>query len=50
MPRQHLFRGLAAGVGVTESRLDREVLDALDRTDEVHVETSWDASLQSTRP
>ena len=44
MPRRHLFPGLAAGVGVTESRLDREVLDALDGTDEVHVETSRDAS------
>ena len=44
MPRRHLFPGPAAGVGVTESRLDREVLDALDGTDEVHVETSRDAS------
>ena len=44
MPRRHLSPGPAAGVGVTESRLDREVLDALDGTDEVHVETSRDAS------
>jgi len=44
MLRQHPSPDLAAEVGVTESRLDPEVLNAIDATDEVRVRTSRDAS------